>query len=409
MDPYGYQFARFVGNEAVRYGTKRVADYAFDATTMYRRHGKAHRKMGPGFQDVAGRRDAGAGYQQLTYAKKSTCGRKLSKRRVAQLAAEAQLLTKIDRWQGLTSLSTAAGFYALSSYSDASSIFLPYYVFDLSALSQNITSNTGNIQYGQPMMRLTRRVAAGANQNTWAWALQTQDAGTGASSNQWAIERQPYFTSAANAPYEKALLNWADIRLVMTGATKYPSGVDVMIVKYVDDERVPPAYYYDGTSGQQTLYDTPSALDKAFGEYSRFWQTQVDNLSINPIQVRNQPTDAYGLKVIKSARFEFQPTMSTETDTIGHQKVFKMFYNMNKIHSYRYPQEIASADTLPATQQLDPTRYVADTTVNLCTVVPEHRAARTFLLIRGHTAASSNTAGDFPSFDLLVRRKMTII
>lgn len=408
MDPYGYQFARFAGETAARYVVKRGRQYfEGDADTMLR-HRKAHRKMGPGFRDVrAGRDDPGAGYQQLTYAKKAHAGRKLSKRAVALRALQAQLLTKIDRYQGLTGLSTAAGFYPLSSYNDANNVYLPYYVFDLSCLESNVATTGGTIYKGIPMMRLQRVLLAGATANTWQWSVQTQDAGTGGGFNTWVVERQPYASNTANAPYEKCMLNWADIRLVMTGATKYPSGIDVQIVKFYDDERQPPVFYNDGAV--QTLIGVPSQTDKSFAEYSRFWQSQVDNLSINPIGMREQPADTKGVKVLKSARFTFQPTMSTETDTIGHQKVFKMFYEMNKVHSYRNPTELAAGDLLPAANQLNPTFYVSESTVSTCHVVPQHRTARTYLVIKGHTAASSNTAGDFPSFDLMVRRKVTVI
>lgn len=402
MDPYGYQIAAAVGTHVL----KRTFDNAFDATTMYRRPQRAHRRMGPGAAGPRRILDVGAGYQQLHEGRSYRSGRRASRRAIERKALAAQLLTKIDRWQGFTSVTSTNGFYPLTADLTAGIQALPYYVFDLTALQSNIVGTASF--YGLPMYRLQRRNATGA----WEWVNYSGVTRDGVTTNAgaWDVERQPYTTVQANSPYEKAMLNWCDIRLMLTGSSKWPSRVDVQVVRFIDDERCPPARFINGVGATEALYDPPIATDKAYAEYSRFWQGEVDKLVGNPLVVRGQTHDTFGKKVLFSKSFEFQPTLTSENDAIGHQKTCKIFHQINKIISYKYPTESGAGDLLPPTVQTNVNAFCAENVVNACQVYPEHRAARQFLLIKGFCAATTVAGtGDYPSFDLMVRRKMTVI
>lgn len=352
------------------------------------------------------------GYTQLQWLRRSRTGRRKSRNSVLLKALQAQLLTRIDRFQGLTSIKANSA-YSLSYVNTNPNYYeFPFYLFDLTSLQGNL--NGANTVRARPMMRLCRsaNVASGFPVNAYFWVSYGTNP---VNDKQWQIERLPYTATAANVPYEKAMLNWADIRMVVQGAANWPSRVDMQLVRFTDDQRAPSAFYDDSSvnagNTELDLYPPPtgSTATDEYSEYTKFWTAHTDNLINNPLVVRGQVQDSKGMVVLHSKTFLFNPTMTTETDTLGHQKVFKHFHNMDSIYSYKIPITSAASDDIAVSLQADATRWPTYTGQTVSHVYPNKQSSRLFLLVKGFTPGASGVAADNPAFDLMIRRKMTII
>lgn len=366
--------------------------------------------------------DMGAGYQQYNSLKRDVCGRRISKRRKLDKIVRAQLLTKIDRWQKLFNIAASAQPYVLSfagNLATPTAVFYPYYAFDLTSLQSNQCGNQPISVYGVPFMRLSKTVAT----NALGWSYQTGLKADGTTNSVlWQVEKQPYIAGAANAPYEKADLEWADIRLLFVGSTKQPAWVDVQLVRFTDDERQPAALYSTdaATEAVQALYQAPATTDPTYSEYARFWESEVADLCGNPLEMRYQNHDRKGKQVLYSKRIMFQPTLTSETDTTGHQKSLRIFHRMNQLTSYRNPAVNSLGGTgggndppVTVAQDADPNFYPPEVTTYINHVTPQKRSARVFLVIRGFAPVDEHLSAGDPtnavSFGLMVRRKITVI
>lgn len=383
-----------------------------------------------------------AGYRQLRRGRKRS-GRRLNRRTKVMKASEAQLLTKIDRFQFWSAISAGVGRYFIGSkYDDTNTVVhLPIYAFDLTALEHNLSG--GVTLQSFPFMRLTRNYStAGTYPSQYVWAPiygykngDTFNATTHAITStvypenyKWQVERTPYSgLAAADSPYEKAYLDWADIRLQMVGAKSLPSVIEVMLVRFTDPSIVPSAYEYDGTN-QRDRWPPPTPTTGTIGneaaEYTKFWTAMLDRQIMSDAMVRHQGADTKSkMQVVQYKKFDFNPMIDTETDKSPHQCVYKHFHRMDGIYDYRMPVGAApGAGSTPYIDSFNPedlkdvdkgaNAYPTIQASSSCSTFLRNPESRLFLLIRGlfydksGTAESTDTA---PSFDLLVRRKITII
>lgn len=375
------------------------------------------------------------GYVQLSVDPKKRIGHKASKRDHLDKCLEAQLLTKIDRYQYLTNVGDANGKYDLSYYISGTSpnrqYKMPLYAFDLSMLRDNWNLGSGSGYYvGVPFLRLVKVETGVAGEYNYSWdfmagAKPDGTTGTTPDFRCWQSERSPYgdyaatgiVPTSAQAPYEKAMLNWADIRIGMWGATNNPSRIDVMICRIPDEDMQPPVTYQDSvlsTATGTTLFNTPSDA-KTKAEYNVFWSSMMDNCTGNPLMVRQQVSKKNAIDVLYSRTYQYNPTMSSETDLAGHQTLCKILYDIDSLFDYRqdYMQGIAGGAGVDTITDGNPNVWKVDAGARQNTVYPRNRKSRIFLLIKGFTnqrqSDTAFSAADSPSFDLLVRRKMTII
>lgn len=380
--------------------------------------------------------DAG-GYKQVQYDKKKRIGQKCSEREHLDKCLSAQLLTKIDRFQWLSSVGDASGKYFLgcnlSGAQPNRTVQLPCYAFDLTMLRDNWNLGSPQSYFaGVPFYRLVKTETGTANNWNFGWqtvAGAKPDASTGTTTDfqVWQTERSPYgeysttgiTPTAAQAPYEKAMLNWCDIRLGMWGATANPSRVDVMICRIPDEDMQPPVTYYDavtpGAAGI-TLFGTPTD-QKTKAEYNVFWGAMMDNCLGNPLMIRQQVSKKNKINVLYSRTYRFNPTMNNETDAAGHQTLCKMWYDIDALFDYRQDlMERAPGFPVGGPDNIDdanPNQWKIDAASRATQVYPRNRKSRIFLIIKGFTNTNfstvNNDAFQSCSFDLLVRRKMTII
>lgn len=371
------------------------------------------RKSGAVVQDASG-------YIQLTNLGKRNIGRKCSKYKKLRKMVEAQMLTRIDRFQNLAGTGAQYGTYNLSFWKDvavATQYRYPFYLFDLTCLNENtgVTKAGGAVTTLQaaPFMRLYREVAGNA---PYKWQITAGLSNAATSTNLWTSERVPYSTSSnANLPYEKAFLEWADIRLSFWGAKALPSSAEVMLVRFPNDNRHPSAWQYDGvTNNDLSETNNPAdPKDPAFQEYQKFWSCQVDNLTLSNHHLHGQAADQDGMQVLYRKKINFNPTATYETDTAGHQYTMKLFYNMDMLCSYKSSPQSQVGDGVAPVDFENVNKWYPEVPEQYsCSAHLRNKGSRVFLLIRGFASTlqtTTDTADNAASFDMQIRRKMSVI
>lgn len=354
---------------------------------------------------------------------KQHAGQRISSRRKQQKMLAAHLQTWISRFNACDADGLDAGWFSLSYNGTApaagqtSQYGMPLYLFDLTCVENFINPNT---QYPCLSRRLVRQVANAdiaipANQPFKTVLVGGQDKDNSAVATPcWQLERRPGdFDPTVGA---RAMIEWIDIRLQITGAKKAPSKVWVEIWRF-KDEGLCPTMGYNTTSrnGQLSLaaYETaqahlepqPGGLDD-YDRWQDFWISETDGLIGNTLSKRGQVKTSDVCARMYSKCYEFTPTLTIENDTTGHQVQVRLFYDVNKIHSYDVGG-VAYKD-VGVTDQAN-ANFWDESGSTLNSIIPNGKG-RKFLVIRGTCAKNITglTAGDYdPSFDIIIRRKMS--
>lgn len=368
-----------------------------------------------------------SGYVQHTRLKNQVLGRSLSQAAKFQKLLSSKCVTRIDRWGYLRGLSVTSGAFPLSfngpavvANGDFQSF--PFYTFDLTCLqATQATPTTSDAYFGIPMLRLQREHTTG----TFTWDRISTLNHANVSVNQWDIERTPIAASDStnDAPREKVLHEWFDIRFQAWGATALPSSCDVMLCYFPEENRSPPSYeYFYGAPGSYVathpIPDKPAAVNdkdsQAYSEYQSFWSNQTDTITYNPLNLRGTPAESSGMKVVWHKRINFNPTASFETCPTGHQYSFKIFKNADMLCSYRHPMQqgtIGGVNDFEFTAQQTNPYYEPIQGNRMCRTVLRNRTSRLFLVIKGLATkyTTEPSAADNASFDLMVRRKVSML
>lgn len=378
-------------------------------------------------------KDAG-GYQQRA-SSKITVGRKANPRKRAVKALSAQLLTCIDRFQRLSSPTSVTRSYfcgmSTTGVTPGRTRLLPVYLFDLTSLRVNIqcAGSTTQESFSNPFYRLRQSESATGGSiyafdrvagSTPDWSVATNTNPQITSSFTWSRERVPYNTNVSNSPYEKCMLNWADIRLHLTGAQAVPSEFRVSLVRFKEGI-VGPTWVRTAADADQTPYDS-SSIDAS--EQTKFWDKFVAPLCQGSMAHAGGTTQSIAdadMRVIYSKRIVFNPTMTTETDATGHEHVLKLWYNMDMVGDYTRP-DVYDVTNFAGVSGVAGGGITFNNDVNWwelqrqamsCAPVLRNHGSRVFLLITAKTDCdldgASETAANHPSFDLMVRRKTTVI
>lgn len=387
-----------------------------------------------------------SGYRQLRkVARGDHCGHLIRRQDKLNKAVEAQLLTNIDRFQWMSSMNDTFGAYWLSArrygpasnpavVATAANIKMPLYMFDLTSL--RINHNNGSTWSGVPFMRLCRGVSThGTYPNCYYWdpvdgIVNCNANGVPSTSKLWQTERTPYTGNDPNSPYEKCMLDWADIRFQLWGTGKQPSTVEISIVRIPDVDLGPESFYVQGTlptDTQATLRPVPLGTTDStrLGKYTKFWTALLDRQIASDQVVRHQAADSNGMVYMYNKRFEFNPTATYENDATPHQVTHKIFYNMSMLGDYRSE----GLGTGGYVDGFNPDVLTdIEKGVNSWPVIQGNKAStpqlrntnsRVFLMIRGiqysqaigeaNTGDPIETSDWCPSFDVQIRRKITII
>lgn len=371
-----------------------------------------------------------SGYIQLRKMKRAF-GRTLSTQKYINRMVQSNMVSVIHRFQNMSATGAANGKYFLANY-ESTHLYVPIYVFELNSLRRNYNPGyASNPLYYRPFQQLRLNSTSAA----WDWVGNNlygckPDGSTGATWDfqTWQNERDAYAGLNSNDPYESAMMDWAEIQVNMWGATNDPSTVEVSIVRFTDEDVCPPASGFNGAGTGVTWRPTPVNTagppvvsdPMRFEKYNKFWSMMADNT--NGAQFRKNTYTGVGrcMKTMYRKVFNFNPTSTYETDTAGHQVAHKIFYRINERTSFVSPDTDANGSgtfvTLPNILDYAGMKNInawpEEVTAKNQVPYAANDKARLFLMIRAFNSAAppaAPTATVHPSFDLMVRRKYTII
>jgi len=410
-------------------------------------HSRSGSAMSIGAASNAGVSKDPTAYTQFAVVRRKS-GRRPTKVRRTIKACEGLLTSLVTRFQRAQAFGAAEGQFKLNFHPAATtgqrSVY-PVYIFDLSGVINQKRADTGSVNCPTVGQRLTRRYDTGvltdyANcyQFRPNW-VEGPSAGsvTGLAPDgatacySWVYERRPRMLTQNG----KATLDWADIRLMIYGATTRPSKVHCKIIRFIDPEMTPAAYFGDNSqTAVPVAGDEDPSLDTSAAaadgdrirRWNELWLGQVDQLVAGPMCKRDAFSKTPPYKVMWSQTCEFSPTLGTsESDPRGHMRQVKLFKNFNKVFSFQDAYNSSSAGlTVAGTSRIgvnavnenDPNVWdtpsnwdlVQDTNTN--TECFAAKTSRLYLMV----SAEVPTNGAFspttsPSFDMIIRRKHSVL
>lgn len=315
----------------------------------------------------------------------------------------------IDRWQRLKAFNTNGSlFFSKQTNSPVSGATkCPIFLMDLSCIP-NIVDDTGNINYPQNMWELYFINATGQ----YGWLQVPGQAATGSTGTTyatggWQYEKVIGGGSVIKAPHANALLKWLDVRMNLWGTSTKPVKVTASIVQLPTYAQPIDTYNVAATAVSSTAGIVCSDNGTSGNDQGSvgFWTELLDHQTYNPISIVGRRQQK-GLKVIRTTTVQFDPKTSIESgDTDPHCKTVKMFVKAGRKLNYAWQDStygLTGNDTTDAVADWD-----ASIGNNNCFTHPN---AKLYLMLRAHCYASGSdsnpTAADFPSFDLVVRRKI---
>lgn len=254
----------------------------------------------------------------------------------------------------------------------------------------DLTRVYNNASLGNPSVGFRLQITdAGAVQ----WGIrpsQTHD-GTTNLNGQWAVERASK-SGAVNAQY--ITHEWYDIRLNLYGCNTQPTYYDVMLCQLTSPE-----------------FDPFEATGAAEGRRKMFYCGLVKTLMYNPINPGDNSWNK-GFKVLRRYRKVIQPSSAFGgTDTVDknpHNHVLKIKYVPKRTLNYHQFAFAPATDTVALANQWVQTFQNPGLLQN--TPLPR---ARMFLVVRAlnttPVSIGSATANNTPSYDFMIRRKITYL
>ena len=382
---------------------------------------------------VSSSEDVG-GYIQKT-KERAVVGRPLNPLSRLNKLLSCNINSNIDRYQRITTQiagGTRTGAYYL--YNDRSggpplSKTMPVHLFDLTALRNNHGyARAGALphkRYGIPFHTLTQ--VAGSSQ-TYQWNFLEQTAPDWVNSslpsndlyyltNRWIEEEVPFTSESKTDPYSKAYLDWAHIKLDISGAVRVPSDVIVRLVRLHPDVQ-PPMHEVDD---QNLIVDRANNSNETIANSNKFWDKFTAPLIGNDIANAGAIIDTSKfMDVIWQRKYSFNPTLTVESDASGHEKVLDLFYNMDMV--VEYTRQDINDETASGGSGIDPGNLMFTNNPNWFSRVrrsvngscyPKNPASRVFLMITSTNPYDNQSESfynnDYASYDLLIRRKVSYL
>lgn len=268
-------------------------------------------------------------------------GKQMSKTDRLMKMLAAGITRRVDRFSKLTDMTSVSNAYALSAYRNTTSgvLKLPFYIMDLCCINQTSSGYLGAV-YPCPFMRLTKSNTGSSGTSDYYWwdpvaGLNPSD-GTSTAFGWLTIEGKTSL-AANTAAIKRAMIGTIDIDMVFTGATKYTSEVTVQLIQFDEDLYCPSLmtvtdFNGTGLTTQETKGPDMDPSDEAL--YEQFWTNQVDHLIGHPFNEKDHRKVPRPYNVLYSKKLKINPASTLETNTDGHDMVFRLKYDMNKIISY---------------------------------------------------------------------------
>lgn len=394
--------------------------------------------------DVQPRRlfnDTNQGYQQITNVR-DRCGKKVNKTSKKLKLIGASMQNTIERFQRC-SLTAKLGAYRLSydkAAGTATTAGFPVYCFELTGVT-NLSTMSGGVAAQKlltpcPGLRLCQAGSTNATiPNYFFWGndvtLSTavpvygRDADDAGDWGHWQTERssraQVSSVDPGNGNYmlpwgDKAMIEWVQASFLLYGAKSRPSSCTIEIVQFLDETYVPKVIARNHTDANYTIVDddptTVGIVGTSTGEidkWNAFYTANTDNLVGNPIAKRGLSEYSWDkhTKSLYRRTFAFQPTVTTEGDSTGHQIKVNLKINVNKVCDYVEGPDFGGlvAEDLINANEWD--IQGVGKAAPYCA-----KKGRVFLFVTATNIENSTAASNgetYPSFDLVLRRKMSRI
>lgn len=316
---------------------------------------------------------------------------------------------QIERFQWLTNTYEAGNAFKLTHTAGGAGLtgvnYMPVYMFELNNCHNRVFAKTG--KFGCPGMRLFRNAATGAYQFDSLGVRNSEDN----------LVQYPWWVEFAYENNENAqahgYLDWVDIRLLIQGPRKTASRVTVQLIKFTDEDCMPPVFVTDSSSNPPTI-DTVrpgvvSGSTEVYREWNNFWQAQCAPLLGNPLAFRKQAESDSKITVMKSITYSFQPRATDEDGPAGGVGDYRCVKWFNRVgHTYDFTS--AKIDVNPdADEEINPQEHNGEREPTFTTSAKDR--ARMFLLIKAFTPTTAEAtdpgleADVACSFDIALRRK----
>lgn len=330
------------------------------------------------------------------------------KRKVLQKLLRDSICYTNWRYQGLTTLDTAGGYFFCNTNAVTPATtknLLPLHIVDLTNCP-NYTA-AGVISDNCHLRLTTSNNTSSATVSFEAPNAQAQGSGgTASGANAFIVERSLNATNNSYFPGQMAMLDWVQLKLMLYGTLTRPVRwrVEVIQLKY---DWLHPDF--------QLTTEVASLNPKYTQERNGFWQYMIKPWITTPINAQ-QPGYKQMYKVVKTlVDTVIEPKLSTEPNAqattwpstggtaLPHQREVNVFYRMQRKCRFDWNTDINVDEGVT-------TLSWGQNTGDVTTTV--HPKARLYLIIRAtcpvnNTGAlsSSNILTD-PTFDILVRKKM---
>lgn len=379
------------------------------AETAYRLKGyvtgpKRQRRMpGPGRRRM--RRDVGGCYSSQYVTK----GYKLSSRRYRNKLIDSARLTNVYRISGQNqakenlgndieishALYKKNGFYPLAAFENPTSkiCYYPIYAIDLTAVPNQALNQT-TPSYTPSVYRMSTVTKSKGSNVTWG----KFDADIFSTYQTFQLERG--FGDPCMGP--KGLLNWIQAKFLFYPPSNFPTRINIDIVRFKEDGVVP-----CGESEPQVITEP---------QYKAFWEGMVKKYHNSPIEGGNTTLERKFIQYLWRDSFVLDCKTNIENEQ-NHVRQYNLFKRMNRLCKYDWG-DTGTMNAVPATDLENyggagGQEWIQNLDVYNRTQVRQPQ--RVFMIIRAF-AGFAEGAGAFerdtrvfPSFDMVLRKSMTVL
>lgn len=399
----GSKAAEAAGTSSVMNTPRYGAGPTGELFTMNRMHKKRRRDGGGTVEDP----NPGGAVVTTVFDR---TGIKLSRTERLMKMLGAGITRRLDRFGNATSTTADSGAYTLSAYSAGSPAwgYFPMYLVDLTGINQNLT---GAVMSGYP--RVMYRLKKNGNTSSYVFEPMAGVSATDGATTRyvWETVEGKAVGNANSAVINKAFMGHFDIDMVITGATKYSSHVTVKLIQFENESMAPNMWIgantHDvGAEWAEDDFATNTALERQWDE----WLTsEVDYMIDAPLNKKSWKKIPKPYKTLYQKKFKFHPTSTIENNSDGHDIVFRLNYDMDKVIDYQTYDYNTNLD-LRDMDEVDVERMVQTSE----TLAPNcNKKGRVYLMIKGSTTnmftaepTATQIKEEMCTFDLVIHRTL---
>lgn len=323
-------------------------------------------------------------------------GRKISRRKLAQTLSIVDGNEAILRFQGVTAQSAAAGYFLIDRTmggvppANGSSEFVPAHFFNLSGLGSYSASGSGNNYVNWRAQKFW--VTGGGNPDyTFYHTTGNSAAGVAATNNFYEVERADHLVTSGARDF----LEWVQIKLLCIGPVSDHCKWRVSIVTFQEDYLAPD---YSGFAASGVAGEALERLNRRNQMYDALHLPFISN----PIMAGSKKPSKFGYKTLWSTTFGTQPKDKQDNLGTGEERLISIFKRVNKVQNYDWEMVGRPPAVVAGAEQYGWPVNVSSVTSQISNDVAPTK--RMWLVVQAEVALGA-TAGNIPTFDLIIRKK----